>query len=95
MPKWWTHSPLCRKRLKNRPDGGAAASLAKTDRLAEAGGSMSGWRRARLTKPSPSERSPCQLFLQAGASEDLVRIAPEIAGMASPEPGLVMALAKL
>lgn len=71
-----------------------AASLAKTGRLAEAGRIYE-----RLASRAPDKAEPlralaCQLFLQAGASEDLARIAPQIAVMTSPEPGLVMALAQ-
>ncbi|WP_137158020.1 hypothetical protein [Rhizobium sp. FKL33] len=74
--------------------GALAASLAKTGRLAEAGRIYERMAHLAPDKAEPFRLLACQLFLQAGAGEDLGRIAPEIAAMPALEPGLAMALAR-
>jgi predicted O-linked N-acetylglucosamine transferase (SPINDLY family) len=74
--------------------GALAASLAKTGRLAEAGRLYERLGALAADKAEAFQALACQLYLQAGAGDDLARIAPVIAAMTAPEPSLVMALAR-
>ncbi|MCV3764146.1 hypothetical protein [Rhizobium sp. TRM95796] len=72
--------------------GALAASLAKTGRTIEAGRLYERLGALVPDKANAFTTLACQLFLQAGASDDLDRVAPLIAALPAPEPKLVTAL---